>query len=519
MKLLYYVSLLCCAVISASSCGDFLDVKPVGKLIPTEVTQFENLLNNENTIDYHMMDNNRECGLAFLGDNLFISENQAKYNYTSTHPNIDRYAAYIYYEPFENPLNTSYTWEWGIYRATGLFNNVIEGIEDLGASEDDYARQVMAQAKAGRGWSYLIGGLAYGPAYDPSGSNDTRTIPYRTSSSPNSPNPQLSTTAELFSLLKEDFDYAVQYAPDYVANPTRASKAAAYALRAMYWMYMRNWEEMYKDANDAWKCALAAKGSVDKLIYDFNQFYYEPDESASPRPGEDVEVYLQLKSSDGDTDFDKSYSREHLFYRKSPGGTAIYPSDDYLSIFDVDSDLRYKLFLLKKVGYNTISGGVVYEDGIKVHNLRGEKMCNNEGITYPELLLMRAEAQARMGELPGALNDLNLLRKYRYAGDDKDLPGGSSMTQDQLLEEILKERRRELPLSSYQRIFDIKRYVLDSGKPWCKTTIIHKIGEKTYSTTVTKESFCMRIANSYIKYNPQWGLTEWNGTYDPKSAE
>ncbi len=146
-------------------------------------------------------------------------------------------------------------------------------------------------------------------------------------------------------------------------------------------------------------------------------------------------------------------------------------------------------------------------------------MHNNEGITYPELLLMRAEAQARMGELQGALNDLNLLRKYRYSGEDKDLPGGSSMTQDQLLEEILKERRRELPLSSYQRVFDIKRYVLDSGKPWCKTTITHKIGEKTYSTTVTKESFRMRIANSYIKYNPQWGLTEWNGTYDPKSAE
>lgn len=270
MKLLYYIPLLCCTAIGTSSCGDFLDVKPVGKLIPTEVTQFENLLNNTNTINFHMMDNNRECGFAFWGDNLSISENQAKYNYTSTHPNIDRYAAYIYYEPFENPLNSSYTWEWGIYRATGLFNNVIDGIEDLGASEDDYARQVIAQAKAGRGWSYLIGGLAYGPAYDPNGSNDTRTIPYRTSSLPNSPNPQLATTAELFSLLKEDFDYAVQYAPDYVANPTRANKSAAYALRAMYWMYMRNWEEMYKDANEAWKCALATKGSVDKLIYDFN---------------------------------------------------------------------------------------------------------------------------------------------------------------------------------------------------------------------------------------------------------
>lgn len=518
MKLLYSISLFC-STLMFSSCNEFLDVKPVGKLIPTEVTQFENLLNNTNTIDYHMMDNNRECGFAFFGDNLSISENQARYLYMSTHPNIDRYAAYIYYEPFENPLYSSYTWEWGIYRAAGIFNTVIEGIDDLGASEDDYARQVIAQAKAGRGWSYLIGTLAYGPVYDPNGNNDTPTIPYRTSALPDNPNPHLATTEELFTLLKKDFDDAVMYAPDFVANPTRASKSAAYALRAMYWMYMRNWEEMYKDANEAWKCALATKGSVDKLIYDFNQFYYEPDESASPRPGEDVEVYLQLKYADGDTDFNRSYSRENLLFRYAPTGSSTYPSDDYLAIFDNEKDLRYKLFLLKKEGYSTTSGGTVYKDGIRVYNYRGSKMLNNAGITYPELLLIRAEAQARMGELPGALDDLNLLRKYRYAGENKDLPGGSSMTQDQLLEEILKERRRELPLSSYQRVFDIKRYVLDSGKPWCKTTITHKIGEKTYSTTVTKESFRMRIANSYIKYNPQWGLTEWSGTYDPKSAE
>lgn len=519
MKLRYYIPLLC-SVLCAASCNDFLDVKPVGKLIPTEVTQFENLLNNKSTIDYHMMDNNRGCGFAYFGDNVSISENEAKYDYVSTHPNIDHYAAYIGYEPFENPLNKSYTWEWGIYRAAGLFNNVIDGITDLGAAEDSYAKQVIAQAKAGRGWSYLIGGLAYGPSYDPDGANDVRTIPYRTSASPTEPNPQLATTAELFELLKSDFDYAVTNAPDYVANPTRASKSAAYALRAMYWMYMRNWQEMYKDADEAWRRALETKGgSADKLIYDFNLFYYEPDESASPQPGEDVECYLQLKSRDGDTDFDKSYGRENLLYRIAPSSSYTYPSDEYVSLFDTEHDLRYKLFMLKKKGYSTTVGDVVYEDGVRLYNKRGEKMKDNAGITYPELLLMRAEAQARMGQLPGALDDLNLLRKYRYSGDDKDLPGGEAMNQDRLLEEILKERRREQPMASYQRIFDLKRCLLDVGKPWCKTTITHKVGERAYSSTITLESFRMRIANSYIKYNPQWGLTEWSGSYDPKSAE
>ena len=75
-------------------CHDFLDVKPVGKLIPTEVEEFENILNNANTVDWYYMDNNRGTFLSMLTDNLEISENSANHNYVVTHPNIDRYAAF-----------------------------------------------------------------------------------------------------------------------------------------------------------------------------------------------------------------------------------------------------------------------------------------------------------------------------------------------------------------------------------------------------------------------------------------
>lgn len=47
LKYLFLIS------IAFTSCSDFLDVKPIGKLIPTEIEEFENLLNNESTIKYH----------------------------------------------------------------------------------------------------------------------------------------------------------------------------------------------------------------------------------------------------------------------------------------------------------------------------------------------------------------------------------------------------------------------------------------------------------------------------------
>ena len=92
MKIKYIPILI--SVVAFTSCNDFLDVKPVGKLIPTEVAQFENLLNNTSTISSHYIDNNGGCGMAFFGDNFSISENQANYSYVSTHPNLDRYASF-----------------------------------------------------------------------------------------------------------------------------------------------------------------------------------------------------------------------------------------------------------------------------------------------------------------------------------------------------------------------------------------------------------------------------------------
>lgn len=516
-KLLHIIS----GLLLLTACHDFLDVKPIGKLIPKDVEEFENLLNNTNTVDYQYMDNNRGSLFGTLGDNLEISENSANYNYTATHVNIDRFAAYTFKLPYQNPEYASYFWEWGTYRAAGIFNNVIEGIESVRkAASDVVANQLIAQAKAGRAWSYLTMCLLYGPIYNPAGPNDTKTIPYRTSASPTTPNPELATTAEVFAKVKEDLDFAVKYAPQNTANPSRTDIAAAQALMAYYYMFTRDFAKMYEYADMAWKSALKNKGSVDNLIYDFNLCYYEENPSASPSPGTDVEVNLELKGQD--EFITKSYGRENLFYRIAPsGGTSAngYPSAEFLNLFDQGKDLRYKLFALKDLGYNVIVEGKTYDDGIVRLYFRGSKININQGITYPELLLMRAEAAARLNKLTDALADLNTLRHYRYVNKDgavTDLENGQNYTQDQLLEEILKERRRELPICSFQRLLDLKRFTLDTGKPWCKTVIEHHVGKQTYSAPLNSEYFIMPIPNNIIEYNPQWGLTQDTRPYHPK---
>ncbi|MBQ8502608.1 MAG: RagB/SusD family nutrient uptake outer membrane protein [Bacteroides sp.] len=504
-----------------TSCDDFLDVKPVGKMIPTEISQFENLLNNTTTVDcYFMMDNNSGCSYAMLGDNLKMSENQLKYQYTSTFPNQDILAAAIFYSPMLDPTSTPMSWTY-TFRAAAYFNNVIDGVSGIDA-ESEYAKGVIAQAKAGRAWIFMNMALCYGPMYDPNGANDTPVIPYRISGDPTSPNGPRNTTAEIFAQLKEDLDYACEYCPLTSSNPSRANRACAYALRAEYHMYMRNWTEMKSDAQEAWRLALANRGSVDKLIYDYSDFYYEALTEINPPEGCSPEYYMTLRGPD--TDFEQTTHREILLYREPPYGpstTKHYPSEDWKANFDAEHDLRWKKFVYKVEGYSTTVAGVYYNDGVQVHDFRSDVTTTTQAITYPLLLLMKAEAEARTNSLGDALNSLNTLRKYRYDfdGESTDLKNGSSLTADQLLTEILNERRREQPIVSFQRTVDLKRYAFDSGKPWSKATITHEVGGNTYSKAITDAYFqSLPIDNAILKYNPQWGLDINTTVYEPYNA-
>lgn len=503
--------------LSFASCERFLDVQPVGKLIPTEVNQYENLLNNTLTLGYFFMyDNNYGSSYSFLGDNLQISENQLLYKYEATFPNLDILQAWIFqgpiYDPKASPMGWSYTWQGIAY-----FNNVIDGVTKLDP-DSEYSKEVIAQAKMGRAWSYMNYVLCYGPMYDPSGANDNGVLPLRVSGDPTKENGPLATTAEIFAQVKEDLDYACNCAPATTASPARGTKAAAYALRAEYHMYLRDWENMRKDATQAWELAIAEKGGADKLIYDYSDENFKYVQVGSVGTGdEDPRYYMEFRGPD--THYNQATNIEMLFYRYAPSGnnyTKFYPSEDWQSLFDKENDWRWLQWAMNIESFSIVVGTEKHSDGIQLNYLKDKYMTTTQGITYPILLLEKAEAELRCGQKAQALASLNLLRKYRYKGGNTDLANGTSLSEDQLLNEILNERRREQPLVGFGRTLDLKRYVFDSGKPWSKTTIEHRSGSHVYSAKVTDPIFqSLNIDNVIIGFNPQWGLQPYTGEYAP----
>ncbi|WP_341839308.1 RagB/SusD family nutrient uptake outer membrane protein [Chitinophaga caseinilytica] len=495
-KYLIYLS----AALCLGACKDFLDVKPKGKLIPSSVADFDHLLDNTGTVDLNFLDGNKGSLLAELGDNLEMTEGQGKVGFVlSSHPNVERYYAYIFRQPYKNPNLDDQFWSagsQGIYPQVSYFNNVIEGIRGIGGKTQEeaaLARTSTAQALVARAWCYFNANMIYGPVYKPGSPNAAKTIPYVTDVDINKPIPDLSTSADVAARVLRELHAALPDLPTRSTWPSRANKATGHAMLAYYHLFTQKPDSVVHYANLAW----AAAGGAANVLYDYNKFRLA--DPARPLTS------LLLSSQDGLVNLVNS--REILFYRATDkdagiGASLSYPSEELLALYDRSTDLRFSLFYLNAPGYKTTLGGG-YDDGMRISNYRFRKTKMTDGFSWPEILLMRAEGYARMNKLDLAMADLNTLRQYRHKTGTPDLAMG---TQDQVIQWVLEERRRELPIGGFKRFLDLKRFTLDTGKPWSKTRIEHKMGGQVFQATIDSKDFIIPISNVVLKFNPNWGI-------------
>lgn len=509
-----YITIAAMAVASAS-CNDFLDVKPVGTLIPTKTSQYEGLLNDyTNTMNYFMVDDYNFCPYAFKGDNVEAGEAHLKGALKPGGGQNNLYACYLFYEQDMDPEGVPVEWSKGLWKPVSIYNNVIDGVEGL-KDNSSYGKGVIAQAKVARAWLYLNATFCYGPMWNPAGPNDTPVLPIRTSGDPNVANGPLATTSQLLDFIKSDLDYACENIPENVSNNCRAGKAAAFALRAEYHMYRQEWKEMAADAAKAWEYAVKNAGGVDNMFYNYNNFSY----TGTPAKDPNVDPRTTQKITSTELNYKSSLSKENLLYRPGPQMNFYmrwYPSEEFVECFDKTADLRYATFMLKDEAYAARVNGDVVDDGYRFFDVRHDFLCNSIGLTYPMLLLLKAEAEARTGNA-AALASLNTFRKYRYAAGTPEL---TALAGDALVHEVIKDRRREQGLLDFHRVLDLKRYFYDNGKPWRKDKVVHKgIGGKTYEHPLNGPRFnSYQIDNVTRGFNPDWNLPKITALFEPYNA-
>jgi hypothetical protein len=296
----------------------------------------------------------------------------------------------------------------------------------------------------------------YGKAYDPDSSKKDLGIVLRLSSDNTIPSVR-ATVIDCYSQVIKDLNEAAGLLPDISVHPMRPSKAASYGALARTYLSMRIYDSAYKYADESLK--------IQSDLLDFN--------SADV----DASSYVPFKP----------FNKEVIFYSTQSGNfgskTFFVASIDTNLIASYDSnDLRLSVYFFPYLGtYYSFKG-----------NYSAALYPNYSGISTDEMILIRAECDARKGNIPDAMADLNSLLEKRYkTGTFVPLAINDSK---EALKKILLERRKELVMRGLRWI-DIKRL----NKEDHQITLIRKIEDQTYTILPNSDYYALPLPDDIIR--------------------
>ncbi len=119
----------------------------------------------------------------------------------------------------------------------------------------------------------------------------------------------------------------------------------------------------------------------------------------------------------------------------------------------------------------------------------------NMAMSAPEMYLIAAECEARVGSKDKALDWLNRLRNNRIE-NNVPLTAG---TADEVLKEVLDERRREFPLQGLVRLIDLKR--LNKEARFAKT-VTHIVAGTNVTLQPNDAKYVLPIPARVLRFNP-----------------
>ncbi|MEH6656541.1 RagB/SusD family nutrient uptake outer membrane protein [Leeuwenhoekiella marinoflava] len=397
-KLVYlYIVLMACI-----SCDDYLDIKPVGQVIPSSVEDYRSFLTSAYSIK-----NLDKILTTYRGDELQLNPDS---------PGVEQYTdIYIWNDENPSPLRRSFPYA-SFYSIIFYCNHIIESKSEI-TGDSDAIDELVGEAYALRAMQYFNLVNLYAKPYDTATAGQNPAVPIVTNYQTDVEYP-VNSVQEVYDLILNDLNRAedlIGVDKQDVGLNYRFSKAAVKAFQARVYLYQNEWQKAIDHANAAL--------NIHSELQDLNA-----DASRMPSEYNSVESILALETV---ASFDTA------------NNTSI--SDDLIGIYDQSADLRFDLY------FRPISGG----------RFRSKKNADTKyKVSYriSELYLIKAEAFARLGQIEAATSSLLELAKHRYT------PEGfatyqqhiETLNEEELLSAILEERRREFAMEGH-RWFDLRR--------------------------------------------------------------
>jgi hypothetical protein len=400
-----FIGLLVCGVLF-TGCDKYLDVTPKGKKLLSTVADYDQWLNDETLILGY--------GQPFCWAN-FLSDNADAPNIPVPPTQLSE-LIYTWAPQFSTDLGAAPTF-WGEhYAKINLFNTVLAGIDNATAGTVTQKRGLKAEALLGRALEYFYLVNEYGKPYDSTTANQDLAVPFVISNDVTQEVPGRSTISEIYKRIIDDLNAAIPDLPaDNSANRFRGSVAAGYSVLARVYFYARNYA-------DAQKYAALALVHGKATMIDFNGTL--PSTNLLGTHPDVIYGRMVLGQTAATLDFMRSFASNDLRVRK-----LYYSTDSYK--FTTRGATLYFPPAINPILYYT-----------------------NTGTSVQEMKLIVAECAARGNNLSLALEQLDEVRKNRFA--TASYVRYQSGVREEVLQEVFTERNHELGFCGL-RWFDMRR--------------------------------------------------------------
>ena len=437
--ILTVASILLIAV-ALTSCDDFLDITPTGKVIAKTGEEYRALLTNE----YKYFAKDRYM-TTLRTDELLMDKKK------SSSTDLDAYLDLWRWKD-ENPSPTTSYFSWrNYYHTIYIANYVIENRDEISNASRDEVNQLVGESYMLRAYCHFLLVNLYAEPYTHCQPAATRGVPMQLEADVNAMplsssvetiyQQVLADIAEAEKLLNvETWDQGLNY---------RFNKISAQALLARTYLYMGEWQK----ALTAAKAVIGAHGELE----DMNTSKILPNSYKS------VESIVALERFSS-----------NLF-------TAInMPDPNFMNLYRTGDQRRAKFY--KRVtssSYELQKGG---DDEF------------SSSFRSAEAYLTAAECAARLGKTADAIDFLKPLLQKRLNAETfsavNDLM--ANMTQDELIAEILDERARELAFEGH-RWYDLRRTT--------QPALTRTYDDETF--TLTPEKYTLRFPTEAVEANPE----------------
>lgn len=269
-----------------------------------------------------------------------------------------------------------------------------------------------------------------------------------------------ATLEETHNMIESDLEEALRLTNALVVDGRvkhwRGNKAAANAVAARYWLSRNDYEKALGYAETALSIYSDLIDYNTEMRYSLNsvEVKHYPD---SPDVAETFTVNFPYGYDNQSDMTDMLGWKEFYYFRLLNNAYWWYsPSEELISTYDTENDLRYKYHMVEGFSYISPVGATGYPSLKWWGYINFFKDRHVHGPTTAEMILTKAECQARAGNFNEAMNTVNTLRKARMSdAAPAEAVNLTATSRQDAVEKILAERRREMPMA--MRWFDARR--------------------------------------------------------------